>query len=82
MLPRGRSTVITTIDLLERLGPLDLTRPRAEINSRFVNLRAAVAGIATPVRGGEPVDPAYGVRQSPSWTSCGTARRASTLTRT
>ncbi|SCL33025.1 hypothetical protein [Micromonospora aurantiaca (nom. illeg.)] len=40
---------MTDKNLLEQLGPLDLTRPWAEINAQFVNLRAALGGMATPV---------------------------------
>ncbi len=38
-----------TRDLIERLGPLDFSRPWAETNAKFVGLRAALGGMATPV---------------------------------
>jgi hypothetical protein len=33
--------------LYDRIGPLDFTRPSMETNSRFVNPRAELGGIAT-----------------------------------
>ncbi|MFF5177779.1 hypothetical protein ACFY2Q_07110 [Micromonospora sp. NPDC000316] len=40
---------MTDEELLDRLGPLDLGRPRPEINARFVGVRAELSGIAEPV---------------------------------